>query len=149
MLKEDTELKKILTSLREKPPKTEELNEWVEQVITCMKEIGLITIFDTETGNLESAILNAFFQVQKSGWAKGLAELRLALAWNRFDMAKERIFDTKDLELSLQDFAKLLPFALVHNRVDFVREFISKGVKPKKCITNADLLFLYNSVVIF
>ncbi len=96
---------------------------------------------------MENAILSAFFKVKKSDLTRGLGDLRLALAWNQFEMAKEYILDAKDVEITKEELSTLFPYSLVYNRVDFLREFINKGVKPTKFLSDADMLFLYNSLI--
>ena len=91
-----------------------------------------------------------------------IGELRLALAWNRFDMAQAAVFGaeagtpeaTEDAPrltrqqsvIRGEELVSLMPFALEHSRVDFVKEFLERGLPLGEYLTAAELLRLYQTV---
>ena len=101
-----------------------------------------------------------------------IGELRLALAWNRFDMVQAAVFSaeartaeaTEDAEhqqhaghahlmrqqsvIRGEDLVSLMPFALEHSRVDFVKEFLERGLPLGEYLTVVELLRLYQTVCI-
>lgn len=75
------------------------------------------------------------------------AQLALALAWNRSDIARQEIFTTTNRE----QWKKLNLYhamftALVQDRVDFVQLFIDNGVDFKKFLTKETLWNMYANV---
>ena len=125
---------------------------WVEEIL---QERDLITIFEAEEASesvdLSSTILEALFKVARLQRLsdRGLGELKLALAWNRIDMAKDIIFKggPADSTLTQLELQYLLPFALVKNRVEFVKAFLARGVNLQKFLSIQQLILLYNECV--
>lgn len=93
-----------------------------------------------------------------------IAELRLALAWNRFDMALATVFGGEDgaaaeatedaahqqrsahPAIHGEELVPLMPLALENSRVDFVKEFLERGLPVGEYLTVAELLRLYQTV---
>ncbi|TRY93569.1 hypothetical protein DNTS_016416 [Danionella cerebrum] len=74
-----------------------------------------------------------------------LDELKLAVAWNRVDIAKSEIF-SGDVQWSAQDLEEVMMEALVNDKPDFVRLFVDNGVNIKEFLTFGRLQELYCSV---
>ncbi len=74
------------------------------------------------------------------------AQIRLALTWNRIDIAEKYIFgDDKKWET---DFFKDIMFtALKHDNVEFIKTFLRCGLVLSKFLTYRYLLKLFNDVV--
>lgn len=105
---------------------------------------------------------------EQSGRVSCIGELRLALAWNRFDMAQATVFApaatttaaTEDAAhqqtptstpgqqpaVRGEELVPLMSLALEHSRVDFVGEFLERGLPLGEYLTVAELLRLYQTV---
>ncbi|OAF71847.1 hypothetical protein A3Q56_00397 [Intoshia linei] len=94
--------------------------------------------------SVDYAILNALLRVNKS---KTMDQLRLALAWNRIDIAKSEIFanqtkwDQKDLE-------EIAFTAIIENKTEFVKLCIYNGLNLSQFLTMKRLLRLYNEAAV-
>uniref|UniRef100_H0WBS3 Transient receptor potential cation channel subfamily M member 4 n=1 Tax=Cavia porcellus TaxID=10141 RepID=H0WBS3_CAVPO len=122
----------------------EVLQAQVERIMT-RKE--LLTVYASEDGSeeFETIVLKALVNACRSSEASAyLDELRLAVAWNRVDIAQSELFRgdiqwrSFHLEASLMD-------ALLNDRPDFVRLLISHGLSLGHFLTPARLAQLYSA----
>ncbi len=72
------------------------------------------------------------------------SNLKLALKWNRLDIAKTYVF-TGEEEFSSLELANLMELALYVNRVEFVDLLLENGVNIKSFLSAKRLYSLYNS----
>ncbi|XP_062944986.1 transient receptor potential cation channel subfamily M member 4 isoform X3 [Cynocephalus volans] len=116
----------------------------VERIMT-RKE--LLTVYSSEDGfeEFETIVLRALVKACRSSEASAyLDELRLAVAWNRVDIAQSELFRgdiqwrSFHLEASLMD-------ALLNDRPEFVRLFISHGLHLGHFLTPTRLAQLYSA----
>ncbi|XP_044786797.2 transient receptor potential cation channel subfamily M member 4 isoform X3 [Bubalus bubalis] len=116
----------------------------VERIMT-RKE--LLTVYSTDDGpeEFETIVLRALVKACGSSEASAyLDELRLAVAWNRVDIAQSELFRgdiqwrSFHLEASLMD-------ALLNDRPEFVRLLISHGLSLGHFLTPVRLAQLYNA----
>lgn len=123
----------------------EVLQAQVERIMT-RKE--LLTVYSSEDGSeeFETIVLRALVKACGSSEASAyLDELRLAVAWNRVDIAQSELFRgdiqwrSFHLEASLMD-------ALLNDRPDFVRLLISHGLSLGHFLTPVRLAQLYSAV---
>uniref|UniRef100_A0A8C8T6J7 Transient receptor potential cation channel, subfamily M, member 4 n=1 Tax=Peromyscus maniculatus bairdii TaxID=230844 RepID=A0A8C8T6J7_PERMB len=123
----------------------EVLQAQVERIMT-RKE--LLTIYSSEDGSeeFETIVLRALVNACGSSEASAyLDELRLAVAWNRVDIAQSELFRgdiqwrSFHLEASLMD-------ALLNDRPEFVRLLISHGLSLGHFLTPLRLAQLYSAV---
>lgn len=70
--------------------------------------------------------------------------LKLALQWNRDDIAKSDIF-TGEEEFKTHQLANLMEMALLQNKPKFVELLLENGLNLKSFLTVRRLYFLYNS----
>ncbi|XP_006898797.1 PREDICTED: transient receptor potential cation channel subfamily M member 4 [Elephantulus edwardii] len=124
------------------------------QVERIMARKELLTVYSSDDGpeEFETIVLKALVKACGSSEASAyLDELRLAVAWNRVDIAQSELFRgdiqwrSVHLEASLMD-------ALLNDRPEFVRLLISRGLSLGHFLTPARLAQLYsvtppNSVV--
>ncbi|WAR05096.1 TRPCG-like protein [Mya arenaria] len=76
---------------------------------------------------------------------KVMDQLKLALVWNRIDVAKSEIFtDDKRWPTGILD--DVMFSAILLNRIDFIKLFLEHGVSLKKFLTKERLLMLYNKI---
>ncbi|XP_012589143.1 PREDICTED: transient receptor potential cation channel subfamily M member 4 [Condylura cristata] len=122
----------------------EVLKAQVERIMT-RKE--LLTVYSSEDGpeEFETIVLKALVKACGSSEASAyLDELRLAVAWNRVDIAQSELFRgdiqwrSFHLEASLMD-------ALLNDRPEFVRLLISHGLSLGHFLTPARLAQLYSA----
>uniref|UniRef100_A0A8C3NZX1 TRPM SLOG domain-containing protein n=1 Tax=Cyanoderma ruficeps TaxID=181631 RepID=A0A8C3NZX1_9PASS len=74
-----------------------------------------------------------------------LDELKLAVAWNRVDIAKSEIFNG-DVEWKSCDLEEVMMDALVNNKPEFVKLFIDNGANIYEFLTYSRLQRLYCSI---
>ncbi|XP_021571284.1 transient receptor potential cation channel subfamily M member 4 [Carlito syrichta] len=122
----------------------EVLQAQVERIMT-RKE--LLTVYSSEDGSeeFETIVLKALVKACRSSEASAyLDELRLAVAWNRVDIAQSELFRgdiqwrSFHLEASLMD-------ALLNDRPEFVRLLISHGLSLGHFLTRSRLAQLYSA----
>ncbi|XP_055991943.1 transient receptor potential cation channel subfamily M member 4 [Sorex fumeus] len=117
------------------------------QVERIMTRKELLTVYSSEDGpeEFETIVLKALVKACGTSEATAyLDELRLAVAWNRVDIAQSELFRgdiqwrSFHLEASLMD-------ALLNDRPDFVRLLISHGLSLGHFLTKARLAQLYSA----
>uniref|UniRef100_A0A3P8WYP9 Transient receptor potential cation channel, subfamily M, member 4a n=1 Tax=Cynoglossus semilaevis TaxID=244447 RepID=A0A3P8WYP9_CYNSE len=133
-----------------------EIDKLVEQALSIYHNRDLITIYNGEQeGCVQSAVLYAdfysdfFFTASKNRTSVDDSpyneELKLAVTWNRVDIAKSELFNGniqwryKDLEESMTD-------ALINDKPQFVRLFTENGLNILDYLTYGRLECLYRSV---
>uniref|UniRef100_A0A8C4YLS2 Transient receptor potential cation channel subfamily M member 2 n=1 Tax=Gopherus evgoodei TaxID=1825980 RepID=A0A8C4YLS2_9SAUR len=72
-------------------------------------------------------------------------QLKLAVAWNRVDIARSEIF-TDDHEWKPADLHPVMAAALIANKPDFVKLFLEQGVRLKEFVTWDTLIYLYENI---
>uniref|UniRef100_A0A4W5MK78 Transient receptor potential cation channel, subfamily M, member 5 n=1 Tax=Hucho hucho TaxID=62062 RepID=A0A4W5MK78_9TELE len=103
---------------------------------------------ERESSELDTVILKALVKACKSQSQEAqdfLDELKLAVAWNRVDIAKSHIFNG-DVEWTAGDLEEVMMDALVNDKPDFVRLFVDNGVCLGEFLTYGRLQELYCSV---
>ncbi|XP_048236497.1 transient receptor potential cation channel subfamily M member-like 2 isoform X3 [Haliotis rufescens] len=122
-----------------------ELATRVGWVRTCLKNKDLINIYEldsrTSTKDVDMAILKALLKANQN---EVMDQLRLALSWNRIDVAKSEIFTDREWEMGQLD--QVMFTAIELNRVNFVDLFLDHGVSLKDFLTPSRLLRLYNQI---
>ncbi|CAF1005183.1 unnamed protein product [Adineta steineri] len=136
-------------------------NVWIDQIKERLCNImnqrrHLITIFkfDSERhhGNLEDAILEALFNAAK--FSEGIhneqqcrvAELKLAMAWQKLDYAQKHILTDRTIsKWERDDLRRALLDAFRRGHVDFVELLIEYGASLEKLTIN-DIEQLYETV---
>uniref|UniRef100_A0A8C4ZHW1 Transient receptor potential cation channel, subfamily M, member 4a n=1 Tax=Gadus morhua TaxID=8049 RepID=A0A8C4ZHW1_GADMO len=129
-----------------------DLDKLVEQVLSIYQNRELITVFHGEqegADDFDTVLLKALVRASKqrilSDATPNMEELKLAVAWNRVDIAKSELFNGSirwkhsDLEDSMTD-------ALVNNKPEFVRLFTENGLCILDYLNYGKLEFLYSSL---
>jgi hypothetical protein len=75
-----------------------------------------------------------------------IENLKLALTWNRIDVAKNFIFKD-DNRFKTEFLTELMFIAINKDKVDFVREFINQGFNWSRFLNYRRLIKLYNEVI--
>ncbi|XP_052804145.1 transient receptor potential cation channel subfamily M member-like 2 isoform X2 [Mya arenaria] len=112
----------------------------------CLMNSDLMSVYEMEgkggVKDIDVAILQALFKANKN---QVMDQLRLALAWNRIDVAKSDIF-TDDKRWPTGKLDDVMFSAIQLNRVDFIELFLDHGVSVKEFLTKKRLLMLYNKI---
>ncbi|KAF4110874.1 transient receptor potential cation channel subfamily M member 5 isoform X1 [Onychostoma macrolepis] len=126
-----------------------EVPSWVKLIQRILDHGHLLTVHDPEQDSeLDTVILKALVKACKSQSQEAqdfLDELKLAVAWNRVDIAKSEIF-SGDVAWSAQDLEEVMMEALINDKPDFVRLFVDNGVNINEFLTYGRLQELYCSV---
>lgn len=104
-----------------------------------------VNIFNIRRGTaLDTAILASL--MERTSNTDRSSQLRLALKWNRIDVAKAKIFGPSSPAEGLD----LWPFfmeALITNKPEFVHLFMECGLDVKSSLTVQELTRLYQATV--
>uniref|UniRef100_A0A8C5VYG5 Transient receptor potential cation channel subfamily M member 5 n=1 Tax=Microcebus murinus TaxID=30608 RepID=A0A8C5VYG5_MICMU len=124
---------------------------WTKLLQNITSHPHLLTVHDFEqegSEELDTVILKALVKACKSHSQEAqdyLDELKLAVAWDRVDIAKSEIFNG-DVEWKSRDLEEVLMDALVSNKPEFVRLFVDNGADLADFLTFGRLQQLYRSV---
>uniref|UniRef100_A0A8C6YRI5 Transient receptor potential cation channel subfamily M member 2 n=1 Tax=Nothoprocta perdicaria TaxID=30464 RepID=A0A8C6YRI5_NOTPE len=116
------------------------------------KSRQLLTIFrEGKYGqqDVDVAILQALLKASRNrdhfGHENWDHQLKLAVAWNRVDIARSEIF-TDDHEWRPTDLHPMMAAALISNKPEFVKLFLEQGVRLKEFVTWDVLVYLYDNI---
>ncbi|NXH18229.1 TRPM5 protein, partial [Bucco capensis] len=125
--------------------------QWTATIQNIISHQHLLTLHNFEqdgSEELDTLILKALVKACKSHSQEAqeyLDELKLAVAWNRVDIAKSEIFNG-DVEWKSCDLEEVLMDALVNDKPEFVQLFIDNGVNISEFLTYSRLQRLYCSI---
>ncbi|KAG8125707.1 hypothetical protein E2320_020813, partial [Naja naja] len=128
-----------------------ETDRWTEMIRRIITREQLLTMhyFEQEgSEELDTVILKALVKACKSHSQVAreyLDELKLAVAWNRVDIAKSEIFNG-DVEWKPCDLEEVLMDALVNDKPEFVKLFIDNGANIYEFLTYSRLQTLYYNI---
>ncbi|XP_039980646.1 transient receptor potential cation channel subfamily M member 5 isoform X2 [Xiphias gladius] len=127
-----------------------DISNWVKLIQKILDHGHLLTVHnpEQESSELDTVILKALVKACKSQSQEAqdfLDELKLAVAWNRVDIAKGDIFNG-DVEWKACDLEEVMMDALINDKPDFVRLFVDNGVNLGEFLTYGRLQELYRSV---
>lgn len=127
-----------------------DVSNWVKLIRKILDHGHLLTVHDPEqeSSELDTVILKALVKACKSQSQEAqdfLDELKLAVAWNRVDIAKSDIFNG-DVEWKACDLEEVMMDALINDKPDFVRLFVDNGVNLGEFLTYGRLQELYWSI---
>uniref|UniRef100_F7HAD8 Transient receptor potential cation channel subfamily M member 5 n=1 Tax=Callithrix jacchus TaxID=9483 RepID=F7HAD8_CALJA len=129
----------------------EDIVHWTKLLQNIASHPHLFTVYDFEqegSEELDTVILKALVKACKSHSQEPqdyLDELKLAVAWDRVDIAKSEIFNG-DVEWKSRDLEEVMVDALVSNKPEFVRLFVDNGADVADFLTYGRLQQLYRSV---
>jgi len=100
--------------------------------------------------DLDVAILHGLLQAVKEARSEGVKErymtqLRLAMRWNRVDIARDFILTDKQKD-KIGSLDEVMYQGILDDRVEFVKMFLDKGFSLKRFVTYRLMFKLYNSV---
>ncbi|KAM4626692.1 transient receptor potential cation channel subfamily M member 2 [Discoglossus pictus] len=125
--------------------------EWTKKIQDIMRKKQLLTIFQEnkdDQHDIDVAILQALLKASLSHDHQGHEnwdhQLKLAVAWNRVDIARSEIF-TDEHQWKPSDLHPVMTAALIGNKPDFVNLFLEHGVCLREYATQEVLINLYNN----
>uniref|UniRef100_A0A672R4T7 non-specific serine/threonine protein kinase n=1 Tax=Sinocyclocheilus grahami TaxID=75366 RepID=A0A672R4T7_SINGR len=124
----------------------QEASELLNILMECMEHRELITIFDSESEDLQEADAAILTTSLRGTRASPEEQLNITLAWDRADVAKDNIlvygqqWQVGSLEQTMLD-------ALLMDRVSFVKLLIENGMTMSRFLTISRLEQLYNIVM--
>ncbi|XP_053514216.1 transient receptor potential cation channel subfamily M member 5 [Artibeus jamaicensis] len=140
--------------LREKFPSEhfpwEDILHWTELLQNITSHPHLLTVHDLEpegSEELDTVILRALVKACKSHSQEPrdyLDELKLAVAWDRVDIAKSELFNG-DVEWKSRDLEEVMMDALLSDKPEFVRLFVDHGANVADLLTYGRLQQLYRA----
>ncbi|XP_069886906.1 transient receptor potential cation channel subfamily M member 2 isoform X1 [Dipodomys merriami] len=123
--------------------------EWTKKIQDIVRRRQLLTVFrEGKDGqqDVDVAILQALLKASRSqdhfGHENWDHQLKLAVAWNRVDIARSEIF-TDEWQWKPSDLHPTMTAALISNKPEFVKLFLENGVRLKEFVTWDTLLYLY------
>ncbi|NXU91672.1 TRPM5 protein, partial [Xiphorhynchus elegans] len=125
--------------------------QWTLTIQNIISHQHLLTLHNFEqegSEELDTVILKALVKACKSQSQEAqeyLDELKLAVAWNRVDIAKSEIFNG-DVEWKSCDLEEMMMDALVNDKPEFVKLFIDNGANIFEFLTYSRLQRLYCSI---
>nr|XP_005990988.1 PREDICTED: transient receptor potential cation channel subfamily M member 4-like [Latimeria chalumnae] len=127
-----------------------DLHRLVDLVEKIVQNKDLLTVYTDQEGmeEFDNVILKALVKACKSQTGNSveyLDELKLAVAWNRVDIAKSELFQG-DIYWKSNDLEDTMTDALINNKPEFVKLFVDNGLNIVEYLTYQRLEELYSSV---
>ncbi|KAM6914072.1 transient receptor potential cation channel subfamily M member 4a [Lycodopsis pacificus] len=132
-------------------PAAAELEKLVDSALSIYQNREFITVFHGEkegSDDFDIVLLKALVRASKrvsSEAMKYTEELKLAVAWNRVDIAKTELFNG-DIQWKYEDLEDSMTDALINNKPQFVRLFCENGLNILDYLTYRRLESLYCSL---
>ncbi|XP_029794679.1 transient receptor potential cation channel subfamily M member 2 isoform X3 [Suricata suricatta] len=126
--------------------------EWTKKIQDIVRRRQLLTIFrEGKDGqqDVDVAILQALLKASRShdhvGHENWDHQLKLAVAWDRVDIARSEIF-TDERQRKASELHPVMVAALISNKPEFVKLFLENGVRLQEFVTWDTLLHLYRNL---
>ncbi|XP_076975263.1 transient receptor potential cation channel subfamily M member 2 isoform X2 [Tamandua tetradactyla] len=126
--------------------------EWTKKIQDIVRRRQLLTVFrEGRDGqhHMDVAILQALLKASRDhdpfGHRNWDHQLKLAVAWNRVDIARSEIF-SDERPWKPADLHPVMAAALISNKPEFVKLFLENGVQLKEFVTWDALLYLYENL---
>uniref|UniRef100_A0A8C7PLI2 TRPM SLOG domain-containing protein n=1 Tax=Oncorhynchus mykiss TaxID=8022 RepID=A0A8C7PLI2_ONCMY len=143
---------RVAERVRKHFPSETEIDKLVERVLSIYLNRDLITVYHGEQegpDDFDTRRCCAFFTMLKQRVSSEASpyteELKLAVTWNRVDIAKSELFNG-DIHWRYQDLEDSMTDALVNDKPQFVRLFTENGLNILDYLTYGRLESLYRSV---
>ncbi|XP_053708745.1 transient receptor potential cation channel subfamily M member 4-like [Synchiropus splendidus] len=132
-------------------PAEEELEKLVDSALSIYQNREFITVFNGDQeghDDFDTVLLKALVKASKqiaSEASEHIEELKLAVAWNRVDIAKSELFNG-DIQWRYEDLEESMTDALINDKPQFVRLFCENGLNILDYLTYGRLESLYQSL---
>ncbi|XP_066520760.1 transient receptor potential cation channel subfamily M member 4-like [Hoplias malabaricus] len=129
-----------------------EMDKLVDKVLNIYQSKDLITIYHGEQegpDDFDTVLLKSLVRASKQRLSgdssRNTEELKLAVTWNRVDIARSELF-TGDIQWSNNDLVGFMTDALINDKPQFVRLFTENGLNILDYLTYGRLEELYRSI---
>uniref|UniRef100_A0A4W5LTR4 Transient receptor potential cation channel, subfamily M, member 4a n=1 Tax=Hucho hucho TaxID=62062 RepID=A0A4W5LTR4_9TELE len=128
-----------------------DLEKLVDRALSIYQNRDLITVFHGQQespDDFDTVLLKALVRASKrvsSNASEYTEELKLAVAWNRVDIAKSELFNG-DIHWQYEDLEDSMTDALINDKPQFVRLFTENGLNILDYLTYRRLEGLYRSL---
>ncbi|XP_037135003.1 transient receptor potential cation channel subfamily M member 4-like [Syngnathus acus] len=143
---------RVAERVRKYFPSEVETDKLVERALSIYQNKDLITIYHGEQegpNDFDTVLLKALVGASKQRVSVDHSpyneELKLAVTWNRVDIAKSELFNG-DIQWRYEDLEDSMTDALVNDKPQFVRLFTENGLNILDYLTYGRLESLYRSV---
>uniref|UniRef100_A0A667ZW90 Transient receptor potential cation channel, subfamily M, member 4a n=1 Tax=Myripristis murdjan TaxID=586833 RepID=A0A667ZW90_9TELE len=147
-----TELReRALDKIRKHFPAETDPEKLVDSALSIFQNRDLITVFHGEQegpDDFDTVLLKALVRASKrvsTDASEYTEELKLAVAWNRVDIAKTELFNG-DIQWKYDDLEDSMTDALINDKPQFVRLFCENGLNILDYLTYRRLEDLYRSL---
>ncbi|XP_061765362.1 transient receptor potential cation channel subfamily M member 4-like isoform X1 [Nerophis ophidion] len=143
---------RVAERVRKYFPSEVETDKLVERALSIYNNKDLITIYHGEQegpNEFDTVLLKALVRATKQRvsveHSPYTEELKLAVTWNRVDIAKSELFNG-DIQWRYEDLEDSMTDALINDKPQFVRLFTENGLNIVDYLTYGRLESLYRSV---
>ncbi|XP_026133083.1 transient receptor potential cation channel subfamily M member 4-like isoform X3 [Carassius auratus] len=141
---------RITTKVKKQFPSEQDMDKLVDKVLSIYQKKDLISIYHAEgTDDFDTVMLKVLVQASKHRVSVTtnpyVDELKLAVTWNRVDIAKSELF-SGNIDWKYEDLEESMTDALENNKPQFVRLFIDNGLNILNYLTYGRLEGLYDSI---
>ncbi|XP_061823714.1 transient receptor potential cation channel subfamily M member 4-like isoform X2 [Nerophis lumbriciformis] len=143
---------RVAERVRKYFPSEVETDKLVERALSIYNNKDLITIYHGEQegpNEFDTVLLKALVRATKQRVSVEHSpyneELKLAVTWNRVDIAKSELFNG-DIQWRYEDLEDSMTDALINDKPQFVRLFTENGLNIVDYLTYGRLESLYRSV---
>ncbi|XP_060795385.1 transient receptor potential cation channel subfamily M member 4-like isoform X2 [Neoarius graeffei] len=143
---------KVMEKVMKHFPSEQDTDKLIDKVLSICQSKDLISIHHEDHEGLDdfdTVLLKALVRANKqrlsTDTVPSTEELRLAVTWNRVDIAKSELF-TGNIQWKSDDLECFMTDALVNNKPQFVRLFTENGLNIVDYLTYGRLEELYRSI---
>ncbi|XP_075949749.1 transient receptor potential cation channel subfamily M member 4-like isoform X2 [Anarhichas minor] len=143
---------KVAERVKKHFPSEPETDKLVERALSIYQNRDFITIYHGEQegpNDFDTVLLKTLVGASKHrapvGGSPYNEELKLAVTWNRVDIAKSELFNG-DIHWRYEDLEESMTDALINDKPQFVRLFTENGLNILDYLTYGRLESLYRSV---
>uniref|UniRef100_A0A671KF03 Transient receptor potential cation channel subfamily M member 4-like n=1 Tax=Sinocyclocheilus anshuiensis TaxID=1608454 RepID=A0A671KF03_9TELE len=141
---------RIATKVKKYFPSERDMDKLVDKVLSIYQKKDLISIYHAEgADDFDTVMLKVLVQASKQRVSVTtnpyVDELKLAVTWNRVDIAKSELFNG-NIDWKYEDIEDSMTDALMNNKPQFVRLFIDNGLNILDYLSYGRLEDLYNSI---
>ncbi|XP_072523201.1 transient receptor potential cation channel subfamily M member 4-like isoform X2 [Salminus brasiliensis] len=133
-------------------PSEPDVDKLVDKLLNIHQSKDLISIYHGEQegpDDFDTVLLKALVRASKQRLSVDASpnteELKLAVTWNRVDIARSELF-TGDIQWKNEDLESFMTDALVNDKPQFVRLFTENGLNVMDYLTYRRLEELYRSI---
>uniref|UniRef100_A0A8C1F4D7 Histidine rich calcium binding protein n=1 Tax=Cyprinus carpio carpio TaxID=630221 RepID=A0A8C1F4D7_CYPCA len=141
---------RITTKVKNHFPSEQDMDKLVDKVLSIYQNKDLISIYHAEgADDFDTVMLKVLVQASKHRVSVTtnpyVDELKLAVTWNRVDIAKSELF-SGNIDWKYEDLEESMTDALENDKPQFVRLFIDNGLNIVNYLTYSRLEGLYDSI---